>query len=177
MKTLIKIFSVILFLASSIAAEAQIKSASLQAAGLTCAMCTKAINKALLQVPFVREVKPDIKSSSFEIVFKEGQHLDFAVLGKAVEDAGFSVARLQLKGQFDNIKVENDKEVSISGNTFHFTHVNDQTLNGEKTITLIDKNFLSSKDFKKYNVAIKGGPAQNAKAASNENMRIYNVTI
>lgn len=177
MKTLIKIFSVILLLASSIAVEAQIKSASLQAAGLTCAMCTKAINKALMQVPFVKEVKPDIKSSSFEIVFKEGQALDFDALGKAVEDAGFSVARLQLKGQFDNIKVENDKEVSISGNTFHFTHVNDQTLNGEKTIMLVDKNFLSSKDFKKYNATVKGAPAQSAKATPNESGRIYNATI
>lgn len=177
MKTLIKIFSFILLLAGSIAAEAQFKSANLQAAGLTCAMCTKAINKALLQVPFVKEVKPDIKSSSFEIVFKEGQHLDFDVLGKAVEDAGFSVARLQLKGQFDNIQVENDKEVRISGNTFHFMHVNNQTLNGEKTIMLVDKNFLSSKDFKKYNATAKGAPSQNAKATSNEGGRIYNATI
>jgi copper chaperone CopZ len=181
MKTRIIItFSVILLLAKSFAADAQIKSASLQAAGLTCAMCTKAIDKALSKVPFVKEVKPDIKSSSFLVTFKEGQTLDFDALGKAVEDAGFSVARLQLKGQFDNIKVENDKEVRISGNIFHFTHVNDQTLNGEKTIMLIDKNFLSAKDFKKFNIPDKAS-AQNSKAitgdASKQPGRIYTATI
>jgi len=181
MKTRIVIFSIILLLASSIATEAQFKSASLQAAGLTCAMCTKAINKALLQVPFVKEVNPDIKNSSFQIVFKEGQPLDFDALGKAVEDAGFSVARLQLKGQFDNVKVENDKELRINGSIFHFTHVTEQTLNGEKTITLVDKNFLSARDFKKFNVPGKGSPIQNSKSvsgdASREAGRVYNATI
>jgi len=43
-----------------VAVQAQISSATLQASGLTCAMCTKAINKSLEQLNFVESVKPDI---------------------------------------------------------------------------------------------------------------------
>lgn len=165
-----KIFLIISVVLAGYFASAQIISANLQAAGLTCAMCTRAIDKSLSKVSFVKEVKPDIKSSSFEIVFKEGNNLNFDALGKAVEDAGFSVAKLELKGRFDNLKVGNDKEVQINGNTFHFLKVNDQTLNGEHTILLIDRNFLGARDFKKYNDIPRS-------SSGKYSGRIYNVTI
>ncbi len=37
----------------------QIKTGALQAAGLTCAMCTKAINETLKELSFVQTVKAD----------------------------------------------------------------------------------------------------------------------
>src|SRR3954469_13133000 len=66
-------------------AGAQFRSANLQAAGLTCAMCTKAISKSLDKLSFIQEVKPDIKTSSFNITFKEGANVDFDALEKSVE--------------------------------------------------------------------------------------------
>lgn len=168
----------------SMAGRAQFKSASLQAAGLTCAMCTKAINKALEKVPFVQDVKADIKSSSFQINFKEGVPVDFDVMKKAVEDAGFSVARLKVMGVFDKVDVQNDTHVQIDGKTFHFLSVNKQTLQGEKAITLVDKDFVSAKEYKKYSAAtsmacIKTGKAQNCctKEGIAADSRIYHVTI
>lgn len=168
----------------SMAGRAQFKSASLQAAGLTCAMCTKAINKALEKVPFVQDVKADIKSSSFQINFKEGVPVDFDVMKKAVEDAGFSVARLKVMGVFDKLDVQNDTHVQIDGKTFHFLSVNKQTLQGEKAITLVDKDFVSAKEYKKYSAAtsmacIKTGKAQNCctKEGIAADSRIYHVTI
>ena len=55
----------------------QFTEARLQATGLTCALCSNAINKALLELPFISTVKSDIKTSSFAIVFKEGSAVDF----------------------------------------------------------------------------------------------------
>lgn len=168
----------------SVATQAQFKSASLQAAGLTCAMCTKAINKALEKVSFVKDVKADIKTSSFLINFKEGQAIDFDVLKKAVEDAGFSVAVLKVKGDFDKIAVQNDAHVQIDGKTFHFLDVKDQTLEGEKVITIVDKDFVTARQYKKYSAAtamacIKTGRAQSccAKDGIAVDSRIYHVTI
>ena len=48
---------------SATPAFSQIQSATLKADGLTCSMCSKAIYKALLKVPFVQSVTPDIEGS------------------------------------------------------------------------------------------------------------------
>lgn len=175
---------VVMLVGLTLTTQAQFKKASLQAAGLTCAMCTKAINKALEQVPFVQDVKVDIKSSSFNFNFKEGEAVDFDALKKAVEDAGFSVAKLKVTGNFDKVDIENDAHVQIDGKTFHFLNINKQTLQGEKAITLVDKDFVSAAAYKKYSKAsamacVKTGKAQACctKEGIAADTRIYHVTI
>ncbi|HJU45315.1 MAG TPA: heavy-metal-associated domain-containing protein [Chitinophagaceae bacterium] len=184
MKTQYIVLSFLFILVSVFSASAQFKSASLQAAGLTCAMCTKAINKSLEKVSFIKEVEPDIKTSSFLVTFREGASVDFDVIKKAVEDAGFSVASLKVTGKFDKVSIQNDAHVQIDGKTFHFLNVNKQTLQGEKTITLVDRNFVSAKDYRKYSAAtsmacVKTGRAQTccAKEGVAADTRIYHVTI
>lgn len=154
--------------------RAQFTKATLQASGLTCAMCNNAINKALKGLAFVGTVKSDIKNASFDIVFKEGEAVDIDAIRTAVEDAGFFVAKLKVTGNFDNINVKNDEHVVIGGKTYHFLEVNDQVLSGEKTLTLLDKNFLTSKEFKKVSHATKMECLQTGKE---QNTRIYHVTI
>ena len=168
----------------SFAASAQFKSGTLQAAGLTCAMCTKAINETLKELSFVESVKPDIKNSQFLIQFKQGVNVDPDALKKAVEDAGFSIARLKLALNFDNVKVENDSHVKIGSKTYHFLDVRSQSLNGEKSITFVDKNFVVAKEFKKYAAktqmhCVQTGKAETCctKEGAKENARIYHVTI
>ena len=67
MKKLITV--ILLFLVFK--SNAQFTSANLQAAGLTCAMCSKAINKSLEKLTFIQGVEADIKSSTFNITFRE----------------------------------------------------------------------------------------------------------
>ncbi len=180
MKKLITIIALFLVVQSN----AQFSSANLQAAGLTCAMCTKAINKSLEKLSFIQSVEADIKTSTFNIIFKKDQSVDIDALRKAVDDAGFSVAKLKITGVFNDVKVKNDAHVQIDGKTFHFLNVSNQTLNGEKTLVIADKNFLSAKEFKKYSAATKMECLQTGKAGSccakegiQENTRIFHVTI
>ncbi len=133
----------------STGAFAQFRTATLQAAGLTCSLCSRAVYKALTAVPFVKEVKADIQNSSYVISFKEGQQPDFDMLAKAVEQAGFSVAHLRVNMHFNGLPVENDTHVKIDGKTFHFLHISSQSLEGDMTITLLDKDFVSPKEYKK----------------------------
>lgn len=165
-------------------AMAQFSSASLQAAGLTCAMCTKAINKSLEKLPFIQSVGAEIKTSSFAIQFKKGADVDFDAIKKAVEQAGFSVAKLSVTGQFSQVAVQNDAHKQINGKTFHFLKIDPQILQGEKTLTLVDKDFTGAREFKKFSAATKMTCVQTGKAAnccSKEgvapNARIYHVTI
>ena len=179
-----KLFFIVLIALAGLSSHAQFTKASLQATGLTCAMCSNAINKALLEVPFVESVKADIKNSAFNMVFRQGQKVEIDVLHKAVEDAGFSVGSLKMTGNFKELKVENDKHVEIGKETFHFLNVSEQTLDGEKTITIVDKDFVTARQFKKFSNTTKMSCVQTGKAAScclKEGIpvgtRIYHVTI
>ena len=166
------------------AASAQFSKASLQASGLTCSMCSKAVKNALEKVPFVEKVQVDIKNQQYNLSFKEGAKADFDVLGKAVEDAGFSVASLKVTTTVDNLQLQKDEHVNIGGYTFHFLNSNGQQLNGAITFSLVDKSFVSSKDFKKYASMSKMACVQTgrmAKCCSKENAsgssRIYHAII
>ena len=99
-------------------ADAQFSKADLQATGLTCAMCSNAINKALQKVSYVESVESDIKNSSFAIVFKKDAVVNIDALKEAVEDAGFSVGGLRLTGLFNELKITADQHIKI-GNSNH----------------------------------------------------------
>lgn len=164
--------------------QAQFTKADLQATGLTCAMCSNAIYKALQQLPFVEKVKVDIKNSTYTVSFKKETVANIDALKNAVEDAGFSVGGLTLSGNFENLKVANDEHVTIGNATFHFLAVKDQTLSGEQTIRIVDKDFLTAKQFKKFSAATKMKCVQTGKAegcCTQEGIpagtRIYHVTI
>jgi copper chaperone CopZ len=179
-----KILILLLIVVAAMGANAQFTKASIQASGLTCAMCSRAIDNALKELPFVATVQPDIKNSAFTIVFKQGQEADIDELKKAVEDAGFFVARFTITGVFNNTEVKNDEHVDISGKEYHFLNIKDQVLNGEKSLTIVDKNFLTQAAYKKYSAAtgmqcIKTGKAGACceKAGLASGTRIYHVTI
>ena len=127
---------------------AQVKNIELQAAGLTCSICSKAVYKAISAVPFVKEVKANIKTSSYTISLKDENIFDFDALKKAVVGAGFSVAKLTANISFINAVIENDTHLKYFGKTFHFMNVKSQTLNGDYAITMLDKNFVTNKEFK-----------------------------
>lgn len=179
MKSLLLVVTIFLLSARS---NAQFTKAELQATGLTCAMCSNAINKALQALPFIQIVKSDIKNSAFHIVFKESSGMDIDEIRKAVEDAGFGVGSLKLTGNFDEVKIENDAHVQIGERNFHFLNVSGQVLSGEKTITVVDKDFLTAKQFKKFSTATKMKCLDTGKAGSccsgvAAGTRMYHVTI
>jgi copper chaperone CopZ len=157
-----------------ISVKGQFSKARLQATGLTCAMCSNAINKALLRVPFIASVDADIKNSAFNIVFREGSSIDIDVLKKAVQDAGFSVGALELTGKFNRVAIANDEHVKLGAFTFHFIDVKPETLDGEATLKILDKDFVSAKQFKKFSALTKMKCMQ---TGTMDGMRVYHVTI
>jgi copper chaperone CopZ len=179
-----KITAALILILSTAISNAQLTKATLQASGLTCSLCARSINKAVQSLDFVEKVDVNIKESSFIILFKEGQAVDADLIRKKVEGAGFSVAKLQLTGNFDNVTVKNDAHIKLGEKTFHFLNVKEQVLNGEQTFTLVDKNFVSAKEFKKYSAftkmeCYKTGVAGNCctKEGVEAQARIYHVTM
>lgn len=177
------LFIAVLCLFMAQTASAQFKSARLEAIGLTCALCTKAINSELENLPFVEKVDVDILTTSFVIDFKEGVTVDIDGVKKAVEDAGFAVGKLFLKRNFDNVAIKNDEHITIDGTTYHFLKTKSQTLSGEQEIQVVDKNFVTAKDYKSFEKSSSKECVKTGMSAaccgdnSSSKSRVYHVTI
>jgi len=144
-----KLFLIAGILVFALGASAQITRATLQATGLTCAMCSNAINKALEKVPFVESVRSDIKNSAFNIVFRNGSTVDMDALKEAVEGAGFSVGSLQITGNFSEQQLSADHHFRVGNLNFHFLGAEGKLISGEQTFTILDKDFVTAKEYKK----------------------------
>lgn len=177
-----KLLLILMMAFAALGLNAQFTKATLQATGLTCAMCSNAINKALQAQPFIQSVRSDIKNSSFDIVFKENADVDIDGIRKAVENAGFGVGSLKLTVSFHELKIDNDAHVQVGNKSFHFLNVSSRVLNGEQTITVVDKDFLTAKQFKKFSAATKMNCINTGKAGTScagvvAGTRMYHVTI
>ena len=158
---------VLLAVAISMLAKAQVSKVSLQASGLTCSMCSNAINKALKTLDFVDKVEADVKSYTFEISFKPNTKIDFDKIKKKVEDAGFSVSRFVAAVCFNNVKLKDNLPVTIGDYTFCFVNGTAQSLNGVHPVKLLDKGFVLPKEYKRNDVA----------ETKDNNTKVYRVTL
>jgi copper chaperone CopZ len=180
-----KAFFVIAIIALySLPLNAQFTKAALQASGLTCSMCSKAVKTALEKVPFVEKVQVDLKTQEYNLTFKNSDAVDFDALAKAVEDAGFSVSALKVTADVTGLDVKKDTHLKIGNHYFHFLNAADQSLNGSTSFTLVDKAFVPAKAYKKWSAATKMECVQTGKAAAccttdgvQSSARVYHAVI
>ena len=173
-----------LLLLFTVSVNAQFKSARLQALGLTCAMCSNSITKSLKTIPFIETIDVDLKNTSYDLKFKEGAEVDFDMIRKKVESAGFSVGALTVVADFKDVKVKNDALVKLGGQLFHFVGIQEQVLNGEQQLQIINKFFVPQKEVKKYQSLSKSEILKTEKAGAEGKglgvdaaARVFNVTI
>lgn len=141
----------ILFLfITGMTAKAQFRSADLRAEGFTCALCSNVVYKALEKLPFIDSVSPDVEHASFDIRFKSGSHADPDAIRKAVDNAGFSVGELRLHGTFSGLKAAPDAILDYDGIRLHLSGAGPEILDGERTLTIIDRGFVTAKEYKKW---------------------------
>ena len=181
-----KTFKILLgcLLISSLSFGQSFRNIELQAAGLTCSMCSNAINKTLTKLDFIKSIETDLDKNLFIISIKNGMEPDFDVIRKKVEGAGFSVGKMTVDVKFADQKVANDEHAVINGTVLHFLNVKDQNISGWKRLQLVDKSFLLAGQSKKFQAATsmscyKTGVAGNCCKSENikAGQRIYHVTI
>ena len=143
-----KTFFLLVAIAFSMSASAQVTKVSLQASGLTCSMCSNAINRALQKLDFVDKIDADIKTYTFEITFKSNSNVDFDMIKRKVEGAGFSVSGFLITMNFNKVLAKQNQPVIIGDKTFLFVNKIEQLLDGEKQVKLLDKGFVSAKEYK-----------------------------
>jgi copper chaperone CopZ len=176
MKTIINLL--LLLMIGGAATAQQITKADLQVTGLTCSMCSKATETSLRSLNFIENIKPDLNKNLFVLTFKKDQAVNIDLIKKKVQDAGFSVGNLEATFSFKQVKVDESGLAVAGGNAYRFLNTKNQVLNGEVTATILDKNFVSSANFKK-NAAKFNSPAYTTGKGlvNGKNTRIYHLSI
>ncbi len=170
MKKIIYSFIVLLFAFNF--ASAQLVKADLQAAGLTCSMCSKATDKQLRTLDFIDSVDIDLGRATFILYFKTGKTVDFDKIKKKVQDAGFSVASLKVTYKVDNLTIDKGSSLAYQNMLFYFTDMKPQISKDAVVFKIVDKGFVSDKEYKKYLVQL-----NNQGDNKNANVRIYHVIL
>ena len=146
MKNILALFITGIF---GIQADAQIIKAELVATGLTCSMCSNAINKQFKGMPEVENVTTDLNTNTFTINLKKGNDLTPKTFKDKVEKAGFFVGSLVLTMPFNNIKAADNLTYNFKDVAYIFVDTKPQTLQGEVKVRVLDKGFVTQKEFKK----------------------------
>ncbi len=156
------------------ALKAQFVKAEVQVSGLTCSMCQLATEKALKTINFVGEVKPDLNKNIYQVSFRKDKAVNLDQIKKKVQDAGFSVSKLVVIFNFDQLKIKDDFHFSYGSNQYHFLDAKAQTLDGEVRLTVVDKDFVPAGDVKKWASKTDMACYQSGKMA---NVRTYHVVL
>lgn len=157
---------IIAVLLSNISAFAQISKAEIVATGLTCSMCSNAINKQLKSLPDVDKVAIDLNSNTFTVILKQNNSVSPRLLKERVEKAGFFVGSMVITMDFNNQKIQDNLKIKKGDLNIIFIDSDSKTINGLSKFKVLDKGYLVAKEYKKL---AKTYANYTTYAASNEN--------
>ncbi len=140
----------IAFLFTQSIMNAQISKAEIIATGLTCSMCSNAINKQLKTIADVQEVSIDLNTNTFVVYFKKNNTIEPKTLKEKVENAGFFVGSMLITLPFENSDVLINTPIQNQNLSFVFVEKPKNALNGPTTLKIIDEGFVTKKEYKKW---------------------------
>ena len=134
----LKLILAILLITNSTYVMSQITKAEIRATGLTCSMCSNAINKQLKTLPEVLNIDTNLNTNTFTVTLKEGNELSPKALKDKVEKAGFFIGSL----------IVTSKSATIDNSTF--IKVNDKKSDLPNVeFQVLDKGYVTEKEYKK----------------------------
>ena len=134
----LKLILVILLITNSTYVMSQITKAEIRATGLTCSMCSNAINKQLKTLPEVLNIETNLNTNTFTVTLKEGNELSPKAFKDKVEKAGFFIGSL----------IVTSKSATIDNSTF--IKVNDKKSDLPNVeFQVLDKGYVTEKEYKK----------------------------
>jgi copper chaperone CopZ len=165
MKTIYKKYSllIVLFTLFTSAVHAQISKAEIRATGLTCSMCSNAINKQLKSMPEAVNVETDLNTNTFTVTLKEGNTLTPAAFKEKVEKAGFFIGSLVLTV---------DAETASKNPYILVKEVTDKS--NKVQIQVLDQGYVTDKEFKKVSKTYKSIATFNKANENNFHIKVLN---
>ena len=151
MKTInIKFIAVALvLLLTGVKSYSQTTKVEIMATGLTCSMCSNAINKQLKSYTEVDSIGTDLNPNTFTGYFKKDKSMQTKFLKKAVEKAGFFVGSMVLTAKFHTDKIEDNTTLKIDDATYNFIDIKNPVAHAEAKYRILNKGFITQKEYKK----------------------------
>ncbi len=165
MKKISKIYIMMasMVLMFSIKSNAQIVKAEIRATGLTCSMCSNAINKQLKALPEVANVETDLNTNTFTVTLKEGNELSPKTFKDKVEKAGFFIGSLIITAKSETVSKS------------PYILVNDKKSDAKEVqFQVVDKGYVTEKEFKKLSKSYKDIATYVANSEDDFHIKILN---
>ncbi|MFL9830429.1 heavy metal-associated domain-containing protein [Flavobacterium sp. ST-87] len=151
MKTdiIIKRFIVLMLLIGMTSSYAQISKAEITATGLTCSMCSNAINKQLKAMPEVEKVMIDLNSNTFVVNFKKNSLITPQDLKHNIEKTGFFVGSMILTMNAENVKPKDNSSFKNETGTYVFVNPVTKPEGDKLRLKILNSGFVTKKEYKK----------------------------
>jgi len=128
----------------SVQMNAQISKVEIIATGLTCSMCSNAINKQLKSLPNVLNIETDLNTNTFTVYLAESNTANPKIFKDSVEKAGFFIGSLVITTTANTVSKEPYILIDKSDST-----------SGEVKVQVLDKGYITDKEFKKLSKSMK----------------------
>ena len=138
-----------LMVITSVNGYSQITKAEIIATGLTCSMCSNAINKQLKSMADVESVSTDLNTNTFTVNLKKNSSLSPNELKESVEKTGFFIGSMVLTMDFGSVETKNDLKVKKGNGTYVFVNPTVKSINGPVKVKVLNDGFVTKKEYKK----------------------------
>lgn len=145
----------------TVTANAQISKAAISATGLTCSMCSNAINKQLKTIPNVQNVEVDLNTNTFIVTMNDDNSITPLTFKQKVEDAGFFIGQLELTMTSETAKKQP-----------YIIVENGAVKDGNLKFKVLDEGYVTAKEFKKLSKSYK-----NLSSYINKKGSVYHIKI
>lgn len=142
------VLTAMLFVLAVVHGNAQISKAEIVATGLTCSMCSNAINKQLKSMPEVESVSTDLNTNTFTVQFKTNNTLTPKALKNSIEKTGFFIGSLVLTVDLGAVNGQENEKVQNQSGTYVFVEKAKKPA-GSLQIQVLNEGFVTKNEFKK----------------------------
>lgn len=133
----------------SLSSQAQISKAEIIATGLTCSMCSNAINKQLKSMAEVENVSTDLNTNTFTVTLKENSKLTANTLKESVEKTGFFIGSMVLTIDLGSVKMAESQKITKQSGNYVFVNGGEKAVSGPIRVQVLNEGFVTKKELKK----------------------------
>lgn len=128
---------------------AQISKVEIMATGLTCSMCSNAINKQLKAMPEVEKVMIDLNNNTFVVNLKNNSLVTPQMLKSNIEKTGFFVGSMILTMDANNVEPKDNSSFKNASGTYVFVNPDEKPANEKLRLKVLNNGFVTKKEYKK----------------------------
>lgn len=150
-----------LMLIGTCSAKADLLSIKIGINGLTCSMCSRTVEKSLLQLPFIDRVEMNLATTEARVLVKENFVISIKEIARSVKDAGFSVRSVRMEIDLKDVQISEDGVFYTHGLQFKWLGKITLTTSGPVFLLLIDQLYLPPKERAKWSTLLSGQPQLN----------------